>query len=124
MSIFNPFKPNIKKLKTKKKVKPLIKALKYNKDWNIRKSAAEALIAIGWEPINGDGIYYLIALEEWNKLVHIGKFAVEPLIEVLKDEKSFVFHRNSIKALGAIKDKRAVEPLIEVLENKKKTSSR
>jgi len=51
MSIFNLFKPNIKKLKTKKKVKPLIKALKYNKDWNVRKSAAEALIAIGWEPI-------------------------------------------------------------------------
>lgn len=120
MSIFNPSKPNIKKLKTKKKVKPLITALKYNKDWNIRKSAAEALIAIGWEPINGDGIYYLIALEEWNKLIHIGEFAVEPLIELLKDEKSFVFHRDTIKALGAIKDKRAVEPLIELLQNKKK----
>jgi len=120
MSIFNPSKPNIKKLKTKKKVKPLIKALKYNKDWNIRKSAAEALIAIGWEPINGDGIYYLIALEEWNKLIHIGEFAVEPLIEVLKDEKSFVFHRDTIKALGAIKDKRAVEPLVELLQDKKK----
>jgi len=120
MSIFNPSKPNIKKLKTKKKVKPLIKALKYNKDWNIRKSAAEALIAIGWEPINGDGIYYLIALEEWNKLIHIGEFAVEPLIKILKDKKSFVFHRDTIKALGTIKDKRAVEPLIEILQDKEK----
>ena len=119
MSIFNLFKPNIKKLKTKKKVKPLIKALKYNEDWNIRKSAAEALEAIGWEPINEDGIYYLIALNEWNKLIHIGEFAVEPLIEVLKDEKIFALHLESIKALGEIRDKRAVEPLIEVLQDKK-----
>ena len=91
MKIFNLFKPNIEKLKTGKKVTPLIKALKYNKDWNVRKSAAEALTAIGWEPINGDGIYYLIALNDWNKLIHIGEPAVEPLIQVLKDENSFTF---------------------------------
>ncbi|MBW2643043.1 MAG: HEAT repeat domain-containing protein [Deltaproteobacteria bacterium] len=119
MKIFNLFKPNIEKLKTGKKVTPLIKALKYNKDWNIRKSAAEALTAIGWEPINGDGIYYLIALNDWNKLIHIGEPAVEPLIQVLKDKDSFDLHRESIKALGAIKDKRTIEPLIELLQNDK-----
>jgi len=119
MKIFNLFKPNIEKLKTGKKVTPLIKALKYNKDWNVRKSAAEALTAIGWEPINGDGIYYLIALNDWNKLIHIGEPAVEPLIQALKDEDSFDLHRESIKALGAIKDKRAIEPLIELLQNDK-----
>ncbi len=119
MNIFNLFKPNIEKLKTGKKVTPLIKALKYNKDWNVRKSAAEALTAIGWEPINGDGIYYLIALNDWNKLIHIGELAVEPLIQILKDEDSFDLNRESIKALGAIKDKRAIEPLIELLQNNK-----
>lgn len=119
MNIFNLFKPNIEKLKTGKKVTPLITALKYNKDWNVRKSAAEALTAIGWEPINGDGIYYLIALNDWNKLIHIGEPAVEPLIQVLKDEDSFDLNRESIKALGAIKDKRAIEPLIELLQNDK-----
>ncbi len=119
MKIFNLFKPNIEKLKTGKKITPLIKALKYNKDWNVRKSAAEALTAIGWEPINGDGIYYLIALNDWNKLIHMGEPAVEPLIQVLKDEDSFDLNRDSIKALGAIKDKRAIEPLIELLQNDK-----
>jgi HEAT repeat protein len=118
MSIFNPFKPNIEKLKVKKKVAPLIRALHYKKDWNVRKSAAEALEAIGWEPINGEGIYYLIALNDWKKLIHMGTSAVEPLLEVLQDENSSTLHRECIKVLGEIRDKRAVEPLLTVLNNK------
>lgn len=121
MSIFNLFKPNIKKLKAQKKVNPLIAALHYKKDCNVRKSAAEALKAIGWEPINGEGIYYLIALNDWKKLIHLGTSAVEPLLEVLQDENSSTLHRECIKALGEIKDKRAVEPLLNVLQ-KKETS--
>ena len=118
MSIFNLFKPNIGKLKVKKKVNPLIRALHYKKDCNVRKSAAEALKAIGWEPINGEGIYYLIALNDWKKLIHMGTSAVEPLLEVLQDENSSNLHRECIKALGEIKDKRAVEPLLNVLQKK------
>jgi len=118
MNIFNLFKPDIEKLKAKKKVNPLIKALHYKKDCNVRKSAAEALEAIGWEPINGEGIYYLIALNDWKKLIHLGTSAVEPLLEVLQDENSSTLHRECIKALGEIRDKRAVEPLLEALQNK------
>jgi HEAT repeat protein len=118
MSIFNPFKPNIEKLKIKKKVAPLIRALHYKKDCNVRKLAAEALEAIGWEPINEEGIYYLIALNDWKKLIHIGTSAVEPLLEVLQDENSSTLHRECIKVLGEISDKRAVEPLLTVLNNK------
>jgi HEAT repeat protein len=119
MSIFNLFKPDIRKLKAKKKVSPLIKALHYKKDCNVRKSAAEALEAIGWEPINGEGIYYLIALNDWKKLIYMGTSSVEPLLEVLQDENSSTLHRECIKALGEIRDKRAVKPLLEVLKNKK-----
>lgn len=119
MSIFNLFKPDIRKLKAKKKVNSLIKALHYKKDCNVRKSAAEALEAIGWEPINGEGIYYLIALNDWNKLIYMGTSSVEPLLEVLQDENSSTLHRECIKALGEIRDKRAVKPLLEVLQNKK-----
>ena len=119
MKIFNLFKPHIEELKTGKKVTTLIKALIYHNDWNTRQSAAKALTAIGWEPINGDGIYYLIALNDWNKLIHIGAPSVEPLIQVLKDKDIFDLHRESIKALGAIKDKRTIEPLIELLQNEK-----
>jgi HEAT repeat protein len=118
MSIFNLFKPNIEKLKAKKKVYPLIKALRYKKDCNVRKSAAEALKSIGWEPINGEGIYYLIALNDWKKLIHMGTSAVEPLLEVLQDENSSDIHRECIKALGEISDRRAVEPLLTILKNK------
>jgi HEAT repeat protein len=118
MSIFNLFKPDIEKLKAKKKVNPLITALHYKNDWNVRKSAAEALEAIGWEPIDGEGIYYLIALNDWKKLAHMGTSAVEPLLKVLQDENSSTLHRGCIKTLGEIRDKRAVEPLIEILKNK------
>jgi len=118
MSIFSLFKPNIEKLKAEKKVNPLITALHYKKDWNVRKSAAEALKSIGWEPINGEGIYYLIALNDWKKLIHMGTSAVQPLLEVLQDENSSTLHRECIKALGEIRDKRAIEPLLTVLKNK------
>lgn len=118
MSIFSLFKPNIEKLKAEKKVNPLITALHYKKDWNVRKSAAEALKSIGWEPINGEGIYYLIALNDWRKLIHMGTSAVQPLLEVLQDENSSSLHRDCIKALGKIGDKRAVTPLIDILLKK------
>ncbi|MBW2668469.1 MAG: HEAT repeat domain-containing protein, partial [Deltaproteobacteria bacterium] len=119
MSIINIFKPNIKKLKSKKKVNHLIKALQYKNDWNIRMSAAASLGEIGWEPIGEDGIYYLIALKEWTKLIKIGASAVEPLVAVLQDGNSSPLYCETIKALGVIKDKRAVEPLLNVLRDNK-----
>jgi len=117
MSINNMFKPNIERLKSKKKVNHLIKALQYKNDWNVRMSAAASLCEIGWEPNGEDGIYYLIALEEWTKLIKIGAPAVEPLISVLQDQDSFPLHCETIKVLGAIKDKRAVEPLLDALRD-------
>ena len=63
MGIFGP--PNIEKLKTRKNIKGLIKALK-DKDENVRYYAAKAL---GWI---GDSR------------------AVEPLIEILRDEEKWV----------------------------------
>ena len=119
MSIINVFKPNIERLKSKKKVNHLIKALQYKNDWNVRMSAAASLSEIGWEPIGEDGIYYFIASEEWTKLIKIGTPSVEPLIAVLRDHHSSPFHCETIKALGAIKDKRAVEPLLNFLRNNK-----
>ncbi|HUV77872.1 MAG TPA: HEAT repeat domain-containing protein [Desulfobacterales bacterium] len=119
MSIINMFKPNIERLKSKKKVNHLIKALQYKNDWNVRMSAAASLVEIGWEPIGENGIYYLIALGEWTKLIKMGAFAVEPLIAVLQDHNSSPLHCETIKALGVIKDKRAVEPLLNVLRDNK-----
>jgi len=119
MGIINRFKPNIERLKNKKKVNHLIKALTYKNDWNVRMSAAASLSEIGWEPMGEDGIYYFIASEEWTKLIKIGAPSVEPLISVLQDHNSSHLHRETIRALGAIKDKRAVEPFLNVLRDNK-----
>ena len=119
MSIINIFKPNIERLKSKKKVNHLIKALQYKNDWDVRISAAASLGEIGWEPNGEDGIYYFIALGEWTKLIKIGAPSVEPLVAVLQDHNSSPLHCETIKALGVIKDKRAVEPLLNVLRDNK-----
>ena len=58
--LFGP--PNVEKLKSKKDVKGLIKALQYGEDWQIRKDAAEAIGDIG------------------------DAKAVDPIIQVLNDE--------------------------------------
>ena len=91
MGIFGP--PNIEKMKAKKNVKGLIKALSYRKNIDERKAAAEALGTIG------------------------DSRAVETLITALKDEDRRV-HGAAAKALGETGDLRAVEPLIPDLKHK------
>ena len=82
------FKPNVEKLTVKRNVKGLIKALRYQKDENVRRKAAMAL----WDM--GDSR------------------AVQPLIATLKDEDREVCE-NVVTALGTIGDEQAIEPLIQ-----------
>lgn len=95
MSFFGP--PNVEKMKAKKDVSGLIKALSYTKDASVREAAAHALGEIG-DPR-----------------------AVEPLIVVLNDndwEKRFEnrpVRFAAASALGRIGDSRAVRPLAEAL---------
>lgn len=86
------FKPNIEKMKAKKDVGGLIKALK-DKDGGVRVSAVVALGEIG-EP------------------------AVEPLIEAVRDEDEDV-RVEAAEALIKIGDERAVDPLIQYLKGAK-----
>ena len=83
------FRPNIEKLKKRRDVEGLIRALK-DSDEGVRREAAKALGEIG------------------------DSRAVEPLIEALKDRNEDV-QKNAAYALGEIGDSRAVEPLIEAL---------
>ena len=85
------FKPNIEKMKAKKDVGGLIKALK-DKDGGVRVSAAEALGKIGYAG------------------------AIESLVQVLNDEERDV-RSEAAEALGKIKEERAVEPLIHALKD-------
>jgi HEAT repeat protein len=61
MFLFGP--PNVEKMKARRDVNGLIKALRYRKDKGVRQAAAEALVKIGAP-------------------------AVEPLIAALKDQKT------------------------------------
>jgi HEAT repeat protein len=108
-------------------VEPLIAVLKDN-DWWVQRDAAEALGKIGdtraVDPLianenNIENVSYLLALQEWEKLIKFGEAAVEPLIAVLKDKDSEI-RENSAEALGEIGDARAVDPLIAALKDNDK----
>ena len=88
MFLFGP--PNVEKMKARRDVNGLIKALSY-KNGDVHRAAIQAL-------------------------KEIGAPAVTPLIAALKDEKSYV-RAAAAWALGEIKDPRAVEPLIAALRD-------
>ncbi len=103
-------------IKDARAVEPLIKALK-DEGRTVRSSAAEALEKIAWQPKdNVEKAYYLIALGQWDELVKLGKPAVEPLIEALKDKDSDV-RSSAAEALGEIGNPCAVEPFIGALKD-------
>lgn len=108
-------KPDVKKMKSKKDIEGLIKALK-DKDEDVRWEAADALDKLHWRPSDdSEKTLYLLAKQEWDALVELGQLAVEPLIQALEDEDELNIGKNAIEALGEIGDARAVEPLTQLL---------
>lgn len=85
-------KPNVEKMKERKDIKGLIKAVLGHKCWDVRSEAMRALREIG------------------------DSRAVEPLIQALEDENPFV-RFNAVEALMMIRAEKAVEPLIETLKD-------
>ncbi|MHA1280458.1 MAG: HEAT repeat domain-containing protein [Candidatus Helarchaeota archaeon] len=110
MPLFGP--PNIEKLKAKRNVKGLIKALDYEKDWKVRRDAVLALKHIG--DVNAIGplinalkdkkVYYEVV----QALAKIGTPAVEPLIAAHSNGSSYV-QRGAVDALARISDPRTLE---------------
>ncbi len=101
-------------------IKALEQALKENMEvreevWQI---AASSLNKIGWQaPDVETGIWCWLACNDHQKIIDLGKQAVEPLIQVLESEKISHYYRlNAASLLGEIGDRRAVEPLIRVLQ--------
>ena len=121
MGLFGP--PNIEKLKTRRDVNGLVKALSYKKFSQVRQEAAKALGESG----DAGAVEPLIkALQDQEAEVRgaaaeaLGRIsdarAVEPLIATLKDKNSGVLVAVAV-ALGKIGDKRAVKPLIIALQD-------
>jgi HEAT repeat protein len=116
---------NIEKLKAKRDVKGLIKALSYQKDYkvSVHKWAVEALGEIG-DARAVEPLIVVLKDDQFDEgrlasdaLCKIGAPAVEPLIAALKDGKSYFVFRNAAESLGCIGDTRAVEPLIAALKD-------
>lgn len=116
MGLFGP--PNIEKMKNKKGIKGLIKALEYKKDAKIQEDAKNALIELGNDSVlplinsleNKDE-YYVNNIG--NILVTIGDPAIEPLINALS--RRGINYRKVWKSFG----ESAVEPLINAVRNGK-----
>lgn len=71
--------------------------------------------------LNNKNENYRVRLACADALGRIGdRFAVAPLIEVVKDEneKSVYLRESAVSALGLLGDTRAIEPLVSVLETK------
>jgi HEAT repeat protein len=99
-------------------VDKLIKTLR-DKDSDVRGGIAKVLGNLGWEPKSEEErVLYYIAKRDWDRCVEIGSFAVEFLIERLKDEDSDV-HNKSKDALVKIakKDLGVVDKLIKALRD-------
>ncbi|MFZ3169413.1 MAG: HEAT repeat domain-containing protein [Candidatus Methanoperedens sp.] len=104
-------------------VEPLIQALKYKKNENVRIGAASALGEIGEKAVE----LLIQALKDGDKndrkeaakvLGKIREMAVMPLIQALNDEHGQV-RKNAAWALGKIREE-AVEPVIKTLNDKEK----
>jgi HEAT repeat protein len=120
MGIFGS--PSIEKMKSKKNIEGLIKALSCQKDSLERDKAARALGEIG-DPQAIESLIAALKDEDVNvieaaaeALGMIGKPALEPLFTALMDDDSRV--REAVaKALGKT-DKRAVNQFVAALKNK------
>ncbi len=107
----------IGEIKDARVVETLIQSLN-DRSSSLRWEAAKVLDEIGWNPANDiERAYYLIAKVDWTELVELGKPAVEPLIQALKDH---VFNSSDrdfeiAEVLGKIGDKRAAEIIISLV---------
>src|SRR5207249_3256122 len=118
MSLFGLFRPpNVEELEAKRDVQGLIKVLGYQKRYNVRQAAIEALGKIGIPAV--ESLIAALRKQEIDvrqaaaeALGQIGGVhAVEPLIAAFKDDSQQV-RKAAAEALGKIGDSRAVEPLI------------
>jgi HEAT repeat protein len=122
MGLFDSlFKPNIEKMKAKKDVDGLIKALQHQ-DAELRLAAVAALEAIGdagaakslieaFKDDNGD-----VRERAGMAVKKMGKLAVEPLINALQDTNDDLRYR-AVLALGEIGDVQAGPALINLLKD-------
>ena len=93
-------------------VKPLTALIRDSKKV-VRKAAAEALSKIGPSSDPESLAWYLVALEQWDRVVSLGEAAVEPLIAALENGEI-----DAARVLGEIGSARATGSLVSVLKDR------
>jgi len=84
-------------------------------DKYVRYGSAISLLKIGYKPAtDAEWAWYFIGIQDWNKVIILGKPALPALINVLKDTDSDV-RQLAIRALGDIGDREAGPALIHSL---------
>ncbi len=125
------------KIRNKSSLSPLLDILlmkpeedEKEKFINVRSMAAKAIANLKDHSsvtpllycLNNKGEHYKVRLACADALGRIGdKYAVAPLIELVKDEeeKSVYLRESAASALGMLGDARAVDPLLSILESQK-----
>ncbi|MCG2721133.1 MAG: HEAT repeat domain-containing protein [Thermodesulfovibrionales bacterium] len=106
------------KLGNPRAIEPLRELLETESDERVIHEANQALTKLkvaarGGEPTVAE----LIELQDWDKLVSMGKSAVGSLIDTLENTNNDSIARKIIEVLGKIKDVRAIEPLVKILNS-------
>ena len=90
----------------KRAIPALLVSIK-DKDRYVRYGCVKALEQIGWSAeTDQDKVYCAIALEDWDTMIKMGKPAIGPLIDMLRDEHPAIRVR-IIEILGSIGDAEA-----------------
>jgi hypothetical protein len=81
-----------------------------HEDFEVRRNAASSLEKMGWQPDTPENkAIYLIALQDWAKLIEFGEPSIEPLIKALdRGENRFAI----VQTLGKIQDAKTAKALI------------
>lgn len=98
----------------------LIPVLKHPENSYLRKDAAWVLKDIGWAPeTNQEKIDFLIALQEWDKLVQMGDAAYEDIRKMVKNYSEFnqQIRMKLVYALKDGSDKRFLDLLIQAIND-------
>ncbi len=114
--------PKVDKLKSRRDVPELAKVLRYQSDWKVRQSAAEALGELGDASAIGPLVYALGYDDKehvrWSAAQALGRIrdvkALEPLLEAATRDPTISVRSASAEAIAQIGEP-AVKPLIAVL---------
>jgi HEAT repeat protein len=106
----------LKRIGSREAIAPLVEALRES-NASIRWRMAQTLKSLGWQPKSEEeNATFLVALGELERAAMLGKAAVKPLAELLK-ESAYPKRVAAVDLLGEIGDPSTVPPLLTALND-------